>query len=61
MYKLGKIVMYTVEDICETFKVSRETAYSILSLPKAQTVELGRKKLISEDSLFSILNSKFKV
>ncbi len=61
MYNLGKIVLYSAEDICEAFHTSKETAYKLLSLPQATVVHLGRKMLISEEMLQNLFNTKIKV
>ncbi|MBQ3407870.1 MAG: hypothetical protein IJH12_01530 [Clostridia bacterium] len=58
MYKLGKIVMYDAKDICDAFHVTSVTAYRIFDMPQAKSVKIGKKKLISEDNLLSILNSR---
>ena len=61
MYQLGKVVMFTADDICDAFHVSKETAYRILSMPQAKTLELGRKKLIAEENLLNIFTTKTKI
>lgn len=61
MYNLGKIVLYSAEDICEAFHISKETAYKLLSLPQTTVVHLGRKMLISEEMLQNLFNTKIKV
>ena len=58
MIKLGKIIMYTADDIVATFNVSKDTAYKVLNSPKANAVDLGRKKIISEENLYKLLNSR---
>lgn len=61
MYQLGKVVMFSADDICDAFHVSKETAYKILSMPQAKTLELGRKKLIAEENLLNIFTTKTKI
>lgn len=58
MQKLGKIIMYSADDIVESFKVSKETAYKVLNSPKANSIDLGRKKIISEDNLYNLFNTR---
>ena len=61
MYKLGTIVMYSADDIVEALHVSKETAYKLFTHPQAKVAELGRKKLMSQEALQTLLNSKIKV
>ncbi len=61
MYRLGKIVMYSAEDICAAFHVTKETAYKVLAMPKSNAVQFGRKVLISEENLLNILSTKNKI
>ena len=61
MYKLGTIVMYNADDIIEAFHISKETAYKLFALPQAKVAELGRKKLISQEALQSLLNTRIKI
>ena len=50
--------MYTADDIVDTFNVSKDTAYKVLNYPKANAVDLGRKKIISEENLYKLFNSR---
>lgn len=61
MFTLGKIKLFSAEDLVEAFHISKETAYKLMSLPQATIVELGRKKLITEDNLFNLLNKKVNI
>lgn len=61
MYQLGKVVMFSADDICDAFHISKETAYRILAMPQAKTLELGRKKLIAEENLLNIFTTKTKI
>ena len=61
MYTLGNMTMYSANDICKAFHVTKETAYRLLALPQANAVKMGRKILISEANLLGVLSKKTKI
>ena len=61
MYTLGNTTMYSADDICKAFHVTKETAYRLLALPQANAVKMGRKILISEANLLGVLSKKTKI
>ena len=61
MFKVGNTEFLTAEDISEELHVSRETAYKMLHSPKAVTVELGRKLMITANNFEKLFNDKIKI
>ena len=61
MCTLGGITMFSAEDICKAFHVTKITAYKILALPQANAVKIGRKILITEQNLSNILSKKIAI
>jgi len=43
--------LYTVENICDYFKISRNTVYSLIQEGKLKTKKVGRAYKITENAL----------
>lgn len=61
MFKIGNTEFLTADDIAEELHVSREKAYKILHSPKAITVEIGRKLMITANNFEKLFNDKIKI
>ncbi|MCF0125801.1 MAG: helix-turn-helix domain-containing protein [Clostridia bacterium] len=58
MVEICGIKMISAQDLCESLKITKETAYGIIKAKESGARFIGRKLLISEDNLRKYLNNE---
>ena len=57
MYKIGEIIMYSPEDVCNALHIGKSKCLRLFKNKDFKAINFGNKLLVSETNLKDFLNS----